>query len=824
MGSFGQDFRYAVRTLSHSPGFTAAALLSLGLGIGANTAIFTLTNAVFLHPLAVRDPARVFELFTVDHATKTTAANLVRTGISVPNLIDIGIQNGVFSGVAAFAQAGVTLTGFGKPTPENAFVVTPDYFDVLGVRPAAGRAFDPSRNILSAGPPEAVLSHGIAQRLFGSDRAALGRTLNLNSVAYNVIGIAPAEFGGTLAVGPIDVIWLPMGMHGRIYTGPIETLFNERRFRFLNVFARLKPGVSEQQALANLGTIATRLEAAYSKDNRGRAFEAAPLAEAALGFAPRGQTVAATVALSVAVGFVLLIACANLANLSLARAARRSREMGIRVALGAARGRLVRQLISEAALLSVAGGTVGIAVGWLGAKLLWAFRPAFLLQNSIDLSIDARICLFAAGLSALSCILFSVTPVIRASAPDLSRLLNSAGRGNVEGGGRSPLRALLVVGEIALALVALVGAGLFIRSMQRARNIDLGFETNNMLVAGLNLNSLQMTPDAGLQFMRSVVEKMSTVPGVVSASIAGSAPLGGGLLLTAFREGDPVDSRLGTLMLHQPISPRYFDTMRMPLIEGREFNVFDREGSARAVVLSHAAARIIWPGQRVLGKRLHFAAFPGLFEVVGVVRDSTQFNIGEKPQPVAYVPFDQSYQPFAVLHLRTAGMSPERILPAVQAAVLSLNPELALLNPGSVRQVIAQALWAPRMAAILFGVFGLLGMMLAVIGVYGVMAYMVLQRTSEIGLRMAVGARPMSVVGMVLGQSVRLALAGIAIGICGALAVTRLVESLLFDISPTDPVTFLTVASILAATALMAGALPAWRASRIDPVAALRQE
>ncbi len=824
MGSFSQDFRYAVRTLLRSPGFTVAALLSLGLGIGANTAIFTLTNALFLHPLPVTDPARVLELFTVDHATRTAAANLARTGISLPNIIDIGDQNGVFSGVAAFTQAGVTLTGFGKPSQENAFVVSPDYFEVLGVHPAAGRSFDPARSLAASGQPEAVLSHGIAQRLFGGDQAALGSTVNLNSVPYSVIGVAPPEFGGTLAVGPADVIWLPIGMHSRIFSGPIETLFNERRFRLLNAFARLKPGIGEKQAQANLTTVAAHLEAAYPKDNRGRTFETAPLAEAALGFAPRGQTVAATLALSVAVGFVLLIACANLANLSLARAARRSREMGIRVALGAARGRLVRQLISEAALLSVAGGMAGVAIGWLGAKLLWAFRPGFLQQNSIDLHVDARIWLFAAGLSALSCLLFGVTPVLRASAPDVSKLLNSAGRGNVQGGGRSPLRALLVVGEIALALVALVGAGLFIRSMQRAGNIDLGFETNNLLVAGMNLGSLQMAPEAGRQFLRSVVEKVGKVPGVESVSVAGGAPLNGGLLLTAFREGDPVDSRLGTLMLHQPVSPAYFDTMRIPLIEGRAFSVFDRSGSARVIVISQAAAHIIWPGQAALGKRLRFATSPDLYEVVGVLKDATQFNIGEKPQPVGYVPFDQSYQPFAVLHVRTAGIGTERILPAVQAAVLSLNPELALLNPGSVRQVIGQALLAPRMAAVLFGVFGLLGMTLAVIGVYGVMAYMVLQRTSEIGIRMAVGAQPMSVIAMVLGQSVRLALAGIAIGICGALAVTRLVASLLFDISPNDPVTFLTVASILAATALMAGAIPAWRASRIDPVTALRQE
>src|SRR5665213_1376263 len=317
-----RDFRYAVRTLARRPGFSVAALLSLGLGIGANTAIFTLTNAVFLHSLPVHEPQRILELYTVDHATRTTAANIVRTGISLPNIVDINGQNQAFTGVAAFTQAGVTLTGFGKPSRENAFVVSPNYFEVLGVSTAAGRTFDAARDMSGAPQPETVLSHDLAQRLFGSDAAALGKTLNLNSVAYTVLGVAPPQFRGTQSVGPAYPIWLPLTMHAQIFSGPLERLYNERRFRFLNVFARLRPGVREPQADANLQTIAARLETAYPKDNGGRAFETAPLPEVAAGFAgPRNQTVNATVALSVAVGFVLLIACANLANLSLARAA-----------------------------------------------------------------------------------------------------------------------------------------------------------------------------------------------------------------------------------------------------------------------------------------------------------------------------------------------------------------------------------------------------------------------------------------------------------------------------------------------------------------------
>ena len=818
MFSFLQDFRYALRTLIHSPGFSLAALLSLALGIGANTAIFTLTNALFLNPLPVTDGARIVEIFTVDHATQTTAANVIRTGVSVPNIEDIAAQNRSFTGVSGFSQAGVTLTGFGKPSQENAFVVLPGYFEVLGVRPVVGRALDSNAS-------QAVLSHSIAVRLFGSDGAAVGRTVNLNAVAYTVTGVAPADFRGTLSVGPADPIWLPASMHAQIYNGPIERLFNMRRFRFFNPFARLKPGVDERQADAELSTIAARLEAQYPKDNRGRTFETSSLAEAAGGFvAPRDQTVGAAVALSVAVGFVLLIACANLANLSLARASRRAREMGIRVALGAARVRLVRQMLSEAAILALLGGALGIAIGAAGARVMWSARPGFLTNASIDLRMDWRIYLFTVGLSGLSCLLFGIAPVIRASAPDVTRLLNTSGRGNVQGGGRSVFRAALVVGEIALALVALVGAGLFVRGMRAAQSVDPGFDTEHLFVAGLNTAPLRMDAARGSAFMRNLLAKVQAVPGVASAAIASTAPLqGGGLLLTGFRESDAMDSRAGVLMFFEPISPRYFDTMRIPIVEGRGLTEFDREGSAPVMVISQATARRMWPGERAIGKRLRFATSPELREVVGITRDTNFATIGEQPQMVVYAPYDQVYQPAVVLHVRTAG-PPERMIAPVQAAVQGVNSDLALLNPGSMRQVIGQALWAPRMAAALFGIFGLLGMTLAVIGVYGVMAYMVLQRTSEIGIRMAVGASPGKVVSMVMGESARLAGLGIGLGICGALMLTRTVKSLLFQVSPSDPGTYLMVAGLLAATALVAGGVPAWRASRIDPVKALRQE
>jgi predicted permease len=818
MGSFRQDLVYAVRTLGRSPGYTAAALLSLALGIGANTAIFTLTDAVFLNPLPVKDASRVLELYTVDHATRTTLTILARTPVSWPNLIDIREQSNAFTGLAGFVPAGATLTGFGKPSIENLTLATPNYFEVLGVSAVAGRTFQAEDDFR----PTAVLSYTMAQRLFGNARAALGRTVNLNATSWEVIGVAPPEFRGTFTVGPPDVVWLPLSMHRYIFAGLIEQLFNERRFRFINVFGRLKPGVDEREAQAGLRTIAARLEAAYPRDNRGRTIDVSSLTEAALGFLPRNQTRAAAFALTAAVGFVLLIACANIANLTLARATRRMREMGIRVALGASRGRLIRQLLTEAEVLAIAGGALGICLGALGARLLWKFRPDGFQQNDIQLRLDLRVLAFTAGVSLLTGILFGLAPVFRASLPDVAGLLNSAGRGNIGGGGRHRLRRVLVVAEMALALVALAGAGLFIRSMQKAQQIDPGFETSRLCVVGFNLGAQKMTPERGLQFMRTVMEKVRATPGVAAVAVAASRPLGGNALLTAFREGDAIDSRLGTLTATVPVSPGYFDTMRIPMVSGRVFSVDDRAGSRPVAVITETMAHLMWPGQTAIGKRFRFATSPVMYEVVGIVRNIAMFTIGEPPQPVAFLPVDQDYQPGEVLHVRTS-TNPERVLPSILAAVQSQDPDLALLNANTMHEIIGQALWAPRMAAGLFGIFGLLGMALAVIGVYGVMAYMVLQRTSEIGIRMAMGAPSAGVLRMFVLESLRLAALGIAGGLCVALALTRLLGNLLFDVSPTDPLTFATVSLILAATGLLAGLIPAWRAARIDPVRALRE-
>jgi len=824
MGSVWRDLKYALRTLTRSAGFTAVAVLSLALGIGANTAIFTLTNAVFLNPLPVADAARVIEVFTVDHATKTTTANFSRTPMSFLNYKDFRDQNNVFSGLAAYAFTGVTLTGRGEPKPQFAMLVSANYFDVLGVKPVMGRTFLADEDRSDGGNTVAVLSYDMWVQLFGAAPAAIGKTVEFNSVPYTIVGVAPPNFKGTQTVASPNLAWIPISMHAQALPGPLEQVINERRMRMINVFGRLKPSVGQSQALAALQAIAAGLEREYPRANNGRSVELSSLAEAALGFLPRDQMVQGGIALSAVVGLVLLIACANLANLLLARSAKRMREIGIRTALGAARARLVRQLLTESVLISIGGGVGGLILGTLGSELLWSFRPTFLQANTLPVKMDWRVFAFTAAVTLITGLLFGLLPALRTSVGNLSEVLKSGGRGGTEAFGRSRLRSVLVVGEITLALVALAGAGLLIRSMDRVQKINPGIETQNLFVFDFDIGSQYYNPERGRQFQRAVLDKATGVPGVHSVALATNRPLNGGLLGTIVAEGresDPNDR--GTLTLLDTVSPGYFETMRIPLIAGRVFTDADREGSRQVSVITEAMARHFWPGQSAIGKRYRVSIGNGPWEVVGVVANSVTIAIGEQPQPIAYRPLDQSYQSAVSLVVRTNG-SPAPVLPAVLRQVQSLNSNMALTNPATIQELIAQGLWAPRMAAALFAIFGLLGMVLAAVGIYGVMAYMVAQRTNEIGLRMALGARPRDVLRLVVGQGMRLALAGIAMGIVCGLAVTRLMGNLLFDIPTYDPLTFGAVSLLVTCVAFIAGYLPARRAARTDPMLALRQE
>jgi predicted permease len=823
MESVWRDLKYGFRTLVRAPGFTIVAVLSLALGIGANTAIFTLTNAVFLHPLPVEDPAHVLQVFTVDHATKTAAANLTRTPMSFLNYEDFRDQNNIFSGFGAFFVIGVTLTGRGDPTPATAMLVSSNYFDVLGVKPALGRTFSPDENRREGGNPVTVLTWAIWQKVFGGDADVIGRSVDFNSVPYTVIGVTPPEFKGTLTVINPDLAFVPMSMHAQVLPGALEQLFKERRMRMISAFGRLKPGVSEAEAAAAMQTIAGDLEREYPVANRGRGVELDTLANAALGFLPRNQVLLAGLALSAVVALVLLIACVNLANLLLARSARRAREMGIRTALGAERSRLVRQLLTESLLLSLAGGAVGLALGAAGSQLLWSFRPNGFQANSLRIEMDWRVFAFTTVVTLLTGILFGVVPAIRASVGDLGEVLKSGGgRGGTDLSTRSRLRSALVIGQVSLAMVALAGAGLFIRSMERSEQTNLGFEAHNLLTFNFDIGPRHFTAERGREYLRSVLDRVNRVPGVQSAAVAANRPLAGGLLATILKEGDEDPSR-GLLATVDVVSPSFFDTMRIPILEGRGLTAFDREGSARVAVVSQAMARHLWPGEGAVGKRFRLAIEKDYIHVVGVSANSVVAAIGEQPQPVVYFPIDQRYQSAVALVARTTG-SPLSVMPGVLKQVQSLNRDTALVNPRTIQEDIAAGLWAPRMGAALFGIFGLLALVLASVGIYGVMAYNVAQRTNEIGIRMAMGARPADVLSLVVGHGMRLAGIGIAAGAACGIAVTRLLENLLFSVRTYDPVTYASVSVMIASVAFVAGWLPARRAARIDPLVALRVE
>jgi putative ABC transport system permease protein len=825
MEYFWQDVRHGARVLRKSPGFSAVAILSLALGIGANTTIFTVVNAILLHPLPVKDISQVAELDTIDTKTHVGFANATKLGLSFRNFQDYQKQNEVFSGVTCIIPLPLTWSGGAEARQVNGQMVSANYFDVLGLQPAAGRFFLPDEDTKLSGNNVAVISYSFWANKLGSDPNEIGKTLTLNAMPYTVIGVGPKGFKGTFTFGSAEQIWIPTSMYPQVLTGFGLEFFNDRRFlNTIGGVGRLKPGISMNQAEASLKTIAAQLEKDFPKDNGGRSIALTPLAEAAVGVNQHDQIALAGTMLMTVVGLVLLIACANLANLLLARAARREREMGLRAALGAGRGRLIRQMLTECILLSLIGGAAGLAIAYAGRTVLWSFRPPFIQADSIDLSLDSNVLIFTLGISLLTGLLFGVAPAFKASVPDLADTLKLGGRGGSIGWGRNKLRSLLVVSEIALSLVALVGAGLFIRSMRDAQQMDPGFESKNLFMLAFDLGALHYDEGHGQQFLRAAVERANAAPGVKAAAIASNFPLGGGFARTVFPEGeDESTGYRGTLTQLDDITPGYFDALRIPLVRGRLFTDADRQGTTSVAIINEAMAKKFWPNQEAIGKRFHFFGETLLREVVGITRNSVVNAIGEVPPPLVYLPVTQDYAPAATLQVQTSG-KPEPVIAGVRAQIQSLEPNLAITNVQTIGEIIDQGLWAPEMGAALLTVFGGLAMILAAVGVYGVLAYSVTQQTREIGIRMAMGAERGHVLRLVVGQGLKLAASGLVLGILVSLLLTRQLSSLLFGVSAYDPLTFAGVTVILVSVALLACYIPARRATRVDPLIALRYE
>jgi len=821
METLMQDVRYGLRMLFRNPGFTVVAILSLALGIGANTTIFTLVNTVLLHPIPVRDPQTLVSPFTTDVKNKDNQFNLF--GISNPNYKDYLDQSGSFEGIAAFVGAAINLSGGGEPEQIAGDLVSGNFFALLGVQPALGRAFLPEEDRVEGARPVTVLGDRLWKRRFASDPSIVGKTINLNGQGFTVVGVAPPGFQGINTIGGPD-LWAPMAMHKQLLSGFTAENFEDRRALLFNAVARLKPGVTLQQAEGELRTIAARLEKQYPTPNAGRSITLLPMSQTTVNPNIRRLFVMAGGLLMTVVAIVLLIACANVANLLLARATARRKEIAIRLSMGAGRLRLIRQLMTESVVLALLGGAAGFLVAFWARDLLLASRPPQFFFGQLELNLDARVLLFTLFVSLLTGIVFGLMPALQASRPDLVVELKERTGQPGHSGRRFNLRSLLVVAQVALSLVSLIGAGLFLRSLRNTERIDPGFDAKNLITLRFDVGAQGYDRVRGEEYQRRLLETVRAIPGVRAAALSANLPMGGGIGRTVFPEGQEASAgAVGQFTTANEMSVGYLDTLGIKLRRGRDIADTDREGAPLVVVINEAMAKQFWKGEDALGKRFKFFGDPDFRQVVGIVEDTKIFTLGEDAQPQAYIPVLQFYNPAMTLNVR-AQTEGNALLPSVRRQVQALEPTMPLTNVQTAEDLIGQALWAPRMGAALLGIFGLIALVLAAIGIYGVMSYSVNQRTVEFGLRMALGASPSDVLGLVLRQGMLLVSIGLLIGIVTALFAMQLVKALLVGMSATDPMTFALISLLLAAVAALAGYVPARRATRVDPMVALRYE
>ena len=816
METLFKDVRYGFRLLIKNPGFATVAIFSLALGIGANTAVFSFLNAFLLSPLPVKDASTLVSIFTTD------VKNPGNLPTSHYNYIDYRDKNDVFDEFLAYNFAGVTYLGAAGETKQFvAEMVSGNYFDVLGLKPLSGRAFRPDEDKTPGTHPVAVMSYACWQREFGADQGLVGNTISLNRRAFTVVGIAPKDFEGT-DIGFVPDMWVPMMMHNELQPG--FDFYDGRRGLFLNMIGRLKPGVSLTQAQASMSMIGSQLEEAYRKDNEGRNVKLVPLIQARRNPDGDGQLALLSGSLMAVVAVVLIIACLNVTNLLLARATKRRREIAVRIALGAHRRRLISQLMTESLLLSLAGGVIGLLFAFWTKDIIRSFAAGNGGPNAPDIPLDSRVLLFTLVVSVLSGLLFGLAPALQASRPDLVRALKSEIPMTGSRRYRFNLRKTLVVLQVGLSLFALITAGLFVRSLQKASEVNPGFITENMLLMGLDLGSAAYTEAQGKVFHRRLLDGVSALSGVKEATIARDRPFGGGFLRSVFIEGrDPGPSGRGVLVQTNYIGPRFFQTLGIPLQRGRDFNDGDNEKSQNVVIINESMAAQFWPDQDAIGQRFKFFDDPEFRQVIAIARDSKYNSLVEERRPFVYVPLQQTYAPGLNLYVRAEG-DPRSIVIALRGEVHSIDPTLSLLNVETLGERVHRSLTGQRMQATLLGVFGMLALVLASIGLYGVMAYSVAQRTREIGIRMALGAQRRDVLGLVLRQGAVLLTSGVALGLVVAFLATRGLASLFFGISAFDPLAFIGTSLLLALVALFATFIPARRATRIDPTIALKYE
>lgn len=815
METIFQDVRYALRQMLKNPGFALVAVLTLALGIGANSAIFSVVNGVLLRPLAFRDPARLVRVWHVP--PPKSFPGMTRFSVSAANYVDWENQNHVFESMAIYSYRFFTLTGTGKPEQIMACAVSPKFFDVLGVAPLIGRSLLPEEN--QPGRSNVVLlSYSYWQEHFGSNRDIVGHNVTIDGRNYQIAGVMPASFRFPDTVQ----MWTPMA-----WTDQERAVRGEHHYV---VIARLKPEISANAAQAEMNTISSRLQQLYPADDKGWGAVVVPLHEDMV-----SDVRPAMLVLLGAVACVLLIACVNVANLILARAFSRQKEIAIRTALGASSARVLRQVMTESVLLAIVGGALGLAVAPAGIRLIMAFL-AGKVPASVEVGLDARVLAFTAGISLLTGVLAGILPGIRLARKNVSQTLKEGlGRTDTDSGGNKT-RSALVVAEFALSLVLLMAAGLMIRSFQRLHEVNPGFDPQRVLTAQVAVSQKEFaTPKDQVQFFDQLLQQVRSLPGVEAAGLADDIPMD----RNGSHQPIAIDGRPVLPMSEQPevdvrlISPGYMGALHIPVLQGRDFDDNDIAGRPGAVLISQSMAREFWPGEDAIGKHLTLTFYPGISrEVVGIVGDVKLDGLDQtRPATALYAPLGQLSEPsnggwrsFPMsLVVRTA-TNPAGVSSSVEAAVHRINPNIPVRDVATMQDLVATSLSQPRFSTLLLGAFAGLAVLLAAGGIYSVLSYSVRRRVNEIGIRMALGARINDVLRMIVYEGMKLALFGVLIGAVAALAFGRVMSSLIFQVRPGDPLTFVAVTALLGAVAFLASVVPAYRAARVDPMKALRYE
>ncbi len=803
------DLKYALRMLLKAPGFTVVAVITLALGIGANSAIFSVVDTVLLRPLAFPNPDQLVMIYGT--SSREPTAKMTQ---SFPDFYDLREQSKSFTGVAAYAQAGTVLTGVGEAQELDGLAANGDIFAVMGVSPMLGRGF--TQEEAKAGQPYVVvLGHGLWKRAFGSDPRIVGQQVNLAGRIYTVLGVMPPGWNFPVTADTSEFIM------------PLEPLtadsVSRRGSHFLRLVGRLKPGVAVQQAAAEVKPIAARLEQQYPDTNTERGVTVVPLHADVV-----GDVRPALLILLGAVALVLLIACANVANLLLARAAARSREIGIRTALGASRPLIVRQLLAESLLLALLGGACGLLLAWWGVDVLSAFGPRD-VPRLTEISINFGVCAFTFALAVLSTLAFGLVPALQVSGSNVNESLQQGSKGSTGGLHGTRMRALLVVSQVSLSLLLLAGAGLLIKSFFNLRATSPGFEPSRLLILDQVIPRTKYSePDPQRRFFEQLIPRLAVLPGVESVAGANPLPFSGDDGSSSFRMAKDPERGPGTHpdASHMIVTPAYFRTMKIPLRSGRDFDQRDNENGKHVAIVNEAFVRRYVPSLNPIGEQMLLDQEGGAdpLEIIGVVGDTKQGDLSKEVAPEFYQPFAQAPNRRIWLTFRTSSESLAGMNAAVRKIVHEQDSDVFVGNLEPMETLIGRNLAQPKFNMMLLGTFATVAMLLAAIGIYGVIAYSVTQRTREIGIRMALGARRTQMAGMVMRQSLTVVVIGIVVGLVAAVAATRLLASLLYGVGATDVLTYATVVLLLAVAALLASYIPARRAMKVDPMIALRYE